>query len=134
MFSYAEKLFSAEIWKMPGCHFWANAMLIEPRVLASRASPGQKWPGLRVFCSKNFSRATFFVFGSTQMVDICLSYLPVKQIWWKSAVWYCHESWIYDFFSRNLFIFHSLEGCKVSFSVVVCYHKRKFYLVKKQNK
>ena len=56
-------------------------------VRASRASPGRKWPGLRVVCSKNFSRATFFVFWSTQMVDIYLSYLLVKQIWWKNAVW-----------------------------------------------
>ena len=24
---------------------------------------------------------------STQMVDVYLSYLPMKQIWWKSAVW-----------------------------------------------
>ena len=69
------------------CHFLANVMVKQPRVRAYRASPGQKWPDLRVACSKNFSRATFFVFWSTQMVDICLSYLPVKQIWWKSAVW-----------------------------------------------
>ena len=34
----------------------------------------------------NFSRTTFFVFMSTQMVDVYLSYLPMKQIWWKSAV------------------------------------------------
>ena len=67
--------------------FWATVMLIQPRVRASRASPGQKWLDLMVVCFKNFSRATFFfVFWSTQMVDRYLSYLPVKQIWWKSAV------------------------------------------------
>ena len=38
--------------------------------------------------SKNFSRATFFVFWGTHLVDRYLSYLPVKQIWRKSAVWY----------------------------------------------
>ena len=31
--------------------------------------------------SKNFSWATFFVFWGTHLVDIYLSYLPVKQIW-----------------------------------------------------
>ena len=87
MFRQGEKLFSAEIWKMPRCHFWAHVMFRQPRVRASRASPGQKWAGLRAVCSKNFSRATFFVFWSTQMVDIYLSYLLMKQIWWKSAVW-----------------------------------------------
>ena len=56
---------------MPGCHFWANVMLRQSRLRASRASPAQKSQGLRVVCSKNFSRATFFVFWSTQMVDIC---------------------------------------------------------------
>ena len=60
--------------------FWANVMLKQFRVRASRASPGQKWPGLRVVYYKNFSWATFLVFWSTQMVDIYLSYLPVKQI------------------------------------------------------
>ena len=57
-----------------------NVMFRQPRVRASRASPGQKWPGLRVDCCKNFSRAKFLAFWSTQMVDIYLSYLPMKQI------------------------------------------------------
>ena len=35
-------------------------MLRQSRLLASRASPAQKLQGLRVVCSKNFSRATFF--------------------------------------------------------------------------
>ena len=48
-------------------------MLRQSRVRASRASPAEKLQGLRVVCSKNFSRA---VFWSTQMVDIYLSYLP----------------------------------------------------------
>ena len=49
----------------------------------------------------NFSRAMFFVFMSTQVVNIYLSYLPVKQIWqktqfdsvsltWKPENQYCH--------------------------------------------
>ena len=92
-FYQAWKLFSAEIWKMLECHFWANVMLRQSRLQASRASPAQKSQGLKVVCSKNFSRATFFVFLSTLMVDIYLSYLPVKQIWWKSAVWESANDW-----------------------------------------
>ena len=70
-------------------HFWADVMLRQPRVWASRASPDQKWQGLKVVYSKNFSRATFFVFWSDLILISYLSYLPVKQIWRKNAVWYC---------------------------------------------
>ena len=83
-FCQAWNLFSAEICKMSKCHFWAHVMLRQSRLWASRASPAQKLQGLRVVCSKNFSRATFFVFWSTQMVDIYLSYQPVKQILYKA--------------------------------------------------
>jgi hypothetical protein len=41
-FCQAGKLFSAEIWKMAECHFWANVMLRQSRLRASRASPAQK--------------------------------------------------------------------------------------------
>ena len=34
-------VFSAEIWKMSECHFWANVMLRQSRLRASRASPAQ---------------------------------------------------------------------------------------------
>ena len=54
----------------------------------SRASPAQKSQGLRVVYHKNFSRATFFVFRGTHLVDRYLSYLSVKQIWRKRAVCY----------------------------------------------
>ena len=64
-FYQAWKFFSAEIWKMLECHFLANVMLRQSRLWATRASPAQKWQGLRVFFSKNFSRATFFVFWVT---------------------------------------------------------------------
>ena len=37
---------------------------------------------------QKLSRATFYIFSSTQLVDIFLSYLPVKQIWRKNPVWY----------------------------------------------
>ena len=37
--------------------------------------------------SKQFSRATFFVFWVTWLKDSYLNNLPVKQIWRKSAVW-----------------------------------------------
>ena len=60
--------------------FWVNVMLRQSRLRASRASPAQKLQDLRVVLSKNFSRATFFVFWVTYLVDIYLSYLPVKQI------------------------------------------------------
>ena len=42
LFSQAENLFSAEIWKMRECLFWVDVMLRQPRVWASRASPAQK--------------------------------------------------------------------------------------------
>ena len=86
-FFQAWKLFSTEIWKMLECHFWANVMLRQSRPWAARASPAQKPQGLRVVCSKNFSRATFFCFLGHFVADSFLSYLPVKQIWRKSAVW-----------------------------------------------
>ena len=59
------KVFSAEIWKMSECHFWADVMLRQSRLWASRASPAQKSQDLRVVCSKNVSGATFFVFWVT---------------------------------------------------------------------
>ena len=62
------------------CHFWADVMLRQPRFWASRASPAQKMRGLRVVYSKNFSRATFFVFWVSQLVDMFLNNLPIKQI------------------------------------------------------
>ena len=67
----------------------ALAFLSSRDFFFSRASPAQKSRGLRVFYSKNFSRATFFVFWVTQLVDMFLSYLTMEQIWRKSAVWYC---------------------------------------------
>ena len=42
-------------------HFWANVMLRQSHLRASRASPAQKLQVLKVVCSKNFSRATFFL-------------------------------------------------------------------------
>ena len=44
---------------------YANVILRQSRLRASRASPAQKSRGLRVVFSKNFSRATFFVFWVT---------------------------------------------------------------------
>ena len=41
-----------------------------------------------------------------------------------------HESWIYELFSRN-FIFHFLEGCKVSISVIINSYIDIFYLNRK---
>ena len=63
---------------------WANVMLRKSRLWASRASPAQKSRSLRVVYSKNFSRATFLVSWVTYLLG---RYLPVKQIWWKCAVW-----------------------------------------------
>ena len=51
--------------KMSECHFWADVMLRQPRIWASRASPAQKSQGLRIAYYKNFSRPTFFVFWVT---------------------------------------------------------------------
>ena len=61
-FCHAEKLFSEKIWRMTEFHFWANVMLRQPRVPAFKAFPAQNVWGLRMFFSKNFSRATFFCF------------------------------------------------------------------------
>ena len=44
---------------MSECHFWADVMLRQSCLRASRVSPAQKLQGLRLFSSKNFSRATF---------------------------------------------------------------------------
>ena len=38
------------------------------------------------FFHQLFKEYIFFLFVSTQMVDMYLSYLPMKRIWWKSAV------------------------------------------------
>ena len=40
---------------MAECHFWANVMMRQSHVWASRASPAQKLQGLRVVYSKDFS-------------------------------------------------------------------------------
>ena len=62
-FRQTGKLFSAEIWKIAECQFWADVMLTQFHLRASRASPAKKLQGLRVVCSKNISRATFFLSG-----------------------------------------------------------------------
>ena len=98
------------------CHFWADVMLRQSRHRASRNSPAQKSQDLRMVCSKNFSRATFFVFWSTQMVNIYLSYLRMKQISWKSAVWVCsgfatnYILGILNLFSINQSLFFTIIG------------------------
>ena len=61
-------------------HFWADVMLRQSHLRASRASPAQKSQGLRVVYSKNFSRATFFVFWVSKLEDSYLNKLHVKQI------------------------------------------------------
>ena len=87
-FCRTRKLSSTELWKMEECHFWAVVMLRQSCLRASRASSAQKLQGLRVVCFKNFSRATFLFFGSLNwLIASYMSYLPVKQIWRKSAVW-----------------------------------------------
>ena len=65
---------------MTNCHFGANVMLRQLPVQGSRASHAQKSRDLRVVYYKNFSRRTFFVSCRIHLVDIFLSYLPVKQI------------------------------------------------------
>ena len=48
-----------------GMSFWANVMLRQSHVWASRAYPAQKPQGLRLVCSKKFSMAAFFLFQVT---------------------------------------------------------------------
>ena len=88
-FLTSQETFFCKNLKMTNCHFWANVSLRQPHVRESRAFPDQKSRGLRVVFSKNFSRRTFFVFWRTHLVNMFLRYLPVKQIWRKSAVCYC---------------------------------------------
>ena len=59
IFCQARKLFSAEIWKITACHFWADVMSRQPRIQASRASPAQKSRGLRVISSSTFEGLHF---------------------------------------------------------------------------
>ena len=61
----ARQLFCADIKKLAECHFMADVMLKQSCIPASRANLPKKLQGLRVASSKNFSRATFFVFWST---------------------------------------------------------------------
>ena len=53
-------------------NFWANVLLRQSRVWASRASPAQKSQVLRVVYSKNFSRTTF---------------LFSRSLIWRIAIW-----------------------------------------------
>ena len=85
----SQETFFCKIWKMFECQFWANVMLRQFRIWASRDSPAQKSQDLRAVCSKNFSRATFFVFWVTWLEDSYLNNLRRKQIWRKSPVWTC---------------------------------------------
>ena len=43
---------------------------------------------------KTFQGQHFFVFWGTHLVDIFLSYFPMKQIWRKSTVWYPVRNWV----------------------------------------
>ena len=132
-FYQAWKLFSADIWKMLECHFWANVMLRQSRLRTSRASPAQKSQGLRVVCSKNFSRATFFVFWSTQMVDIYLSYLPMKKIWWKSAVWIWETETKRNEVSENSLV-TLLQVCRMDISFGESFMKLTLFLYRYSKK
>ena len=44
------------------CQFWANVMLRQSRLRASRASPAQKLQGLRVVCSQKLFKGYNFCF------------------------------------------------------------------------
>ena len=81
-------------------HFWRNlkkdkmTFLVLPMWCQNSLVSGHLWPLLlkslgvwRWSNSKNFSRATFYFLWATPMVDMSLSYLPVKQIWRKRTVW-----------------------------------------------
>ena len=90
VFNYSELLFyevpcykihTLAIWDFFSIFFnssWANVMLRQSRIWVSRASPAQKSQGLRVFSSKNFSRATFFCFLG-HLEDSSLNNLPLKK-------------------------------------------------------
>ena len=118
--------------KMWECHFWADVMLRQSRLRTSRASPALKLQGLRVVCSKNFSRAIFFVFCSTQMVDIYLSYLPMKKIWWKSAVWIWETETKRNEVSENSLV-TLLQVCRMDISFGESFMKLTLFLYTQKN-
>ena len=62
LFRQAGKLFCAEIRKMAEFHFWANVMLRQPQVRASRTSPAQRLRGLMVILVQKLFKAYLFCF------------------------------------------------------------------------
>ena len=62
LFCQAGKLFFAEIWKITACHFWADVMLRQPRIQASRVSTAQKSRGLRVVLFQKLFLGYIFCF------------------------------------------------------------------------
>ena len=75
---------------------------------------------LRLVYSKNFSRATFSVFWVTYLVNRYLSYLPVKQIWRKSPVWFCYRSDLKIIYSEKATKFCESSTLFLSYVVQVC--------------
>ena len=68
----------------------------------------KKFPGsIKEISCTYFSMDTFFVFWRTQLVAIYLSYLPMKQIWRKSAVCICTKVvwWLSFRISQNIILF-----------------------------
>ena len=78
--------FSVWFWKMAKFHFWANVMLRQPHIQASRASPAQKLQGVEDCSIPKTFQGLHFLFSRD--LNMFLSYLPVKQILLQSAVWY----------------------------------------------
>ena len=71
---------------MEECHFWANVILRQSRLWASRVSPAQKSQGLRVVSSKNFSRCEQVQEERLELVSKELHHFGViadlfRQIW-----------------------------------------------------
>ena len=85
-FCKAWKLFSAEIWKISECHFWANVMLIQPRCPVSRASSAQKLWGLRMVLSQKLFKC--YKFDKKVQCEAVLSVVSLisKLVWTYSIV------------------------------------------------
>ena len=63
LFNKGEKIFR-QARKLTEFYFWANVMLRQSHVWASRVTPAQKSQGLRVFFSKTFQGLHFLFSGS----------------------------------------------------------------------
>ena len=103
---------------MTDCHFWTNIMLRQPRVRASRASPAQKLQGLRVVLCQKLFKGYFFVLIHSVDRYVFEHFLPVKQIWRKSAVWTCENESLFSLVDSTM-----LSDTRINYHIFFLDHK-----------